>query len=62
MRVGTVYYNFDTDQTTIKWSDDFMTQDTLLRADVLRDLSGMAEKAYDDAVEDWKEEYALRVL
>ena len=37
MRVGTIYYNENTDTTQIKWSDGFIVSDWVLRMDVLGD-------------------------
>jgi hypothetical protein len=51
MRVGTVYYNENTDQTTIKWSEAFTEQDWLLRADVAKDLMYLTQRKYDSLVD-----------
>ena len=37
MRVGTIYYNENTDTTQIKCSDGFIVSDWVLRMDVLGD-------------------------
>jgi hypothetical protein len=51
MRVGTVYYNENTDETTIKWSDVFTEQDWLLRADVAKDLMHLTQQKYDSLID-----------
>lgn len=47
MRIATIYYNEDMDQTTIKYSDGFKESGWVLRADVLKDLYGTIDTDYN---------------
>jgi hypothetical protein len=47
MRVGTVYYNMNTDTTEIKWNDDFVVSQWITKMDVLKDIQGITWMAYD---------------
>lgn len=47
MRVGTIYYNMNTDTTEVKWNDDFVVASYITKADVLKDLRGILWMAYD---------------
>lgn len=47
MRIATIYYDENRDQTTVKYSDDFRASGWVLRADVLKDLYGTIDTDYN---------------
>lgn len=47
MRIATIYYNENTDQTTIKYTDNFLNGGWVLRTDVLKDLYGTIDTDYN---------------
>lgn len=49
-RVATIYYNDSTDETTIKFADDYYAWDALLRADIIGDANGIIDGFYTEAV------------
>ena len=62
VRVATIFYNDESDETTIKYCDDFGKWDPLLRADILRDAAYLSEHMYDHYLSylkaDWEERRA----
>ena len=66
MRVGTIYYNFDLDKTSIKWNDDFLglewkltdvrvISDLLTHADELKDTVSIVENKYKEILDAMKD-------
>ena len=62
MRVGTIYYDFDLDKTSIKWNYDFMglewkltdgrvISDWLTHADALKDTVSIVENKYNEILD-----------
>jgi len=47
MRVGTIYYNKNTDTTEVRWSDNFVIDQWITKMDVLKDVQGITWMAYD---------------
>ena len=47
MRVGTIYYNENTDTTKIKWADPFVVSRRITKLDILKDAQGITSTAYD---------------
>jgi hypothetical protein len=52
MRIATIYYDENRDQTTVKYSDGFMASGWVLRADVLKDLYGTIDTDYNKLFEE----------
>lgn len=48
MRVASITWNPNTDNTKIKFSEEFLTADPLLQADILSDLSTELGQRYLD--------------
>jgi hypothetical protein len=58
MRVLSVSYNPETDETKVHFNEEFKKADALLQADVLQDVIGDVQAVYDDRVNDlYKELY-----
>ena len=51
MKIATIYYNENTDQTTIKYTEGFMTGGWVLKADVLKDLYSTVDEDYNKLFE-----------
>ena len=47
MRVGTIYYNENTDTTEVKWADGFIVDRWLTKIDVLLDVRKITWLACD---------------
>lgn len=52
MRVLSVSYNPETDETKIHFNEEFKNADVLLQADVLSDILGDVQAVYNDRVND----------
>jgi hypothetical protein len=52
MRVLSVSYNPETDETKVHFNEEFKKADALLQADVLQDVIGDVQAVYDDRVND----------
>lgn len=50
MKVATIVWNENKDDTKIKFSEEFLSSDPLLRADILSDLNGELGQIYLDTV------------
>lgn len=50
--VGRLIVNFDAGEGRVFFSDDFLEESGLFRADVLKDLISELEQEYDRALED----------
>lgn len=44
MRVATIYWNGE--EAEVRWTDDFLSSDWLVRADALQDISGQTQEQY----------------
>lgn len=51
MRVGTIYYDHELDQTVIKWNEDFLGQHRITILDALKDASYMVDLMYNKTLE-----------
>lgn len=51
MRIATINWNAETDETKIKFSDDFKNSIALLQANVLQDIKAQIDEAYEKAVD-----------
>jgi hypothetical protein len=60
MRLATLYYNPETDNTKISVSGDFEELDSLMRLDALKDCIGLFEEEYKKTLIKWSKEYANR--
>lgn len=47
MRVGTIYFSPMMDKTEIRWNDDFVVSNKVLRLDVLKDMQAITDSAYE---------------
>jgi len=52
MRVLSVSYNPETDETKVHFNEEFKNADVLLQADVLSDILGDVQAVYNDRVND----------
>lgn len=52
MRVLSVSYNPETDETKVHFNEEFKKADALLQADVLSDILGDVQAVYNDRVND----------
>lgn len=52
MRVLSVSYNPETDETKVHFNEEFKKADALLQADVLQDILGDVQAVYNDRVND----------
>jgi hypothetical protein len=52
MRVLSVSYNPETDETKVHFNEEFKNADVLLQADVLSDILGDIQAVYNDRVND----------
>lgn len=52
MRVLSVSYNPETDETKVHFNEEFKKADVLLQADVLQDILGDVQEVYNDRVND----------
>lgn len=52
MRITTVYWSPETDNTTINFNDDFVNAPRIVRLDVLKDLMLMFNEIYHDVLRD----------
>lgn len=50
MRVLSVSYNFEKDETKIHFNEEFKNADALLQADILGDVLGDVQAFYNDSV------------
>lgn len=48
MRAFTVYWNPNSDETTIKYSDEFNYSDQIVKLDVLQDAMGILNEVYEE--------------
>ena len=48
MRVGTIYYDKNMDETQIKWNDNFIGQDYITQMDALRDTEYVVQMAIEE--------------
>jgi hypothetical protein len=62
MRVGTIYYNENTDTTEVKWADHFAVDHRITKLDVLKDIQGITWMAYDYVHEDHDDSYIPQTL
>ena len=60
IRVATIFYNDKSDETTIKFCDDFSKWEPLLRADILKDAAILTEDAYETSLSDLKDDWEER--
>lgn len=51
MKIATIYYNENTDQTTIKYTESFTAGGWVLKADVLKDLYSTVDEDYNKLFE-----------
>ena len=54
MRVCTITWNQNVDETKIKYAPEFLESDWVVRADVLRDIHYMIEEKYIDLLNEDK--------
>ena len=52
MRVLSVSYNPETDETKVHFNEEFKKADALLQADVLQDVIGDVQAVYNDKIND----------
>jgi hypothetical protein len=51
MRVCSISWNGNSDETKVKFNDEFASADWIARADVLKDAIGMLQEEYNKALE-----------
>jgi hypothetical protein len=52
LRAVTIYFDFDTDSTILKWNNEFLDSHRITKLDILGDAGYDLKKAYDDAIND----------
>jgi len=52
LRAVTIYFDFDTDSTILKWNSEFLDSPRITKLDILGDAGYDLKQAYDDAIND----------
>lgn len=59
MRVGTIYFDADIGITKIKWSDDFLNDDYVVKMDALNDSERIISMAIEEVKVKYRKEKVL---